>query len=692
MIDIHSAARALGHKVVGKNRTQGPGPDRRKGSTSLTVQFGDEFPDGFSVHSFSGRPWQEVKDYVRQTIGMDEWKPSRGNEDRGSAFLVNSFEGYGRDERGEFVEWHRIDHYSDGTTRPYHWKIDGWERGLGDKPCIPYNPDKADSIAGADDIWLIHGEWNADVLNSALQMDGWNAFATTYPTVDDAQPDGSFLYHLAGKNVYVVESGTARGNAFARRFAKALGVNVVKLPDTRVIIDVLNDDASRSALWDSALNPSKDYVHESEAPESSIEEPETVRRIKRTKFTPIDIKSIAPREWIYGTHLIRRYVSLTAAPGGLGKTSLGMVDAMAVALGQPLYPDMHIHGDRPRNVWYWNGEDPQDENLRRTAAAIIGFGIDQDKLSETFAIDSGRDMPMRLCKMAKGDAELDEDMFLELEQALIEDNVEALFLDPLVSIHEANENDNGAMGMLIKRLSLVAQRANCAIEIVHHVRKPSQGHAVATSVNDARGAGALLGGVRSARVLNVMDKETAELCGFSEEERLSCVAISDGEKSNMSAKKGSQLWRRIEGVALENGTPEYPRGDNVAVVKYFELPDAAASHLDMSTAHEIMESIMKRDTSTRPKNDGKRAPDDWLGYKLLGKLGGDIRNKEHLSAVERFLKNREKDGDIVRRSAKGEYGRKNEYYALPWQVESDNAVDTRESPSHKSEINNGDFF
>lgn len=664
MIDIHSAAKALGGHVHG-GKIHAPAPNHSKRDRSLIVSFNPNAPDGFSVHGFAGEPWQELKDYVRERLGIEAWKPTRGRDDNGPVFVAKSY--VYRDQHGH--EYHRIDHLSDGSTRPHYWNVDGWERGLGDRAPIPFDlPDLID----APEVWLVFGEANAELL-----CGGFGVVATTYPTIDEQEPDASFLFHLRDKTVHVLDAGSARGGVFARKFAKAIDVPVVKLPEG---VRTLREFAQDQDADISALVIAGDYVHESEAPETSIEEPETVRRIKRTKFTPIDIKSIAPREWIYGTHLIRRYVSLTAAPGGLGKTSLGMVDAMAVALGQPLYPDMHIHGDRPRNVWYWNGEDPQDENLRRTAAAIIGFGIDQDKLSETFAIDSGRDMPMRLCKMARGDAEIDEELFEELEQSLIEDNVEALFLDPLVSIHEANENDNGAMGMLIKRLSLVAQRANCAIEIVHHVRKPSQGHAAATSVNDARGAGALLGGVRSARVLNVMDKETADLCGFSEEERFSCVAISDGEKSNMSAKKGSQLWRRIEGVALENGTPEYPRGDNVAVVKYFELPETAAAHLDMSTAHEIVESILKRDTTTRPKQDGKRAPDDWLGYKLLGKLGGEIKNKEHLNAIERFLKNREKDGDIVRRSAKGEYGRKNEYYALPWQVESDNVVPITSRP------------
>ena len=90
------------------------------------------------------------------------------------------------------------------------------------------------------------------------------------------------------------------------------------------------------------------------------------------------------------------------------------------------------------------------------------------------------------------------------------------------------------MGMLIKRLSLVAQRANCAIEIVHHVRKPSQGSGACGKLHQLMMLVALVhcwvAFVRRA-FSNVMDKETADLCGFSGKKRLSCRCLPDGEKS-----------------------------------------------------------------------------------------------------------------------------------------------------------------
>ena len=38
-----------------------------------------------------------------------------------------------------------------------------------------------------------------------------------------------------------------------------------------------------------------------------------------------DPASIPPREWLYGTRLIRRFVSVLAAPGGAGMAEAGTV-------------------------------------------------------------------------------------------------------------------------------------------------------------------------------------------------------------------------------------------------------------------------------------------------------------------------------------------------------------------------------
>jgi hypothetical protein len=87
-------------------------------------------------------------------------------------------------------------------------------------------------------------------------------------------------------------------------------------------------------------------------------------------FRPFDVAKLPPRSWLYGKHYQRRTVSLTAGPGGMGKTSNDMVEAIAMVTGRNLL------GEQPEErlrVWFHNGEDPRDEIDRRLAAICQHF-------------------------------------------------------------------------------------------------------------------------------------------------------------------------------------------------------------------------------------------------------------------------------------------------------------------------------
>jgi hypothetical protein len=50
--------------------------------------------------------------------------------------------------------------------------------------------------------------------------------------------------------------------------------------------------------------------------------------INATPFRWVDPSTIPRREWLYGSHYIRRFVSVTVAPGGAGKSSLAIAEAL----------------------------------------------------------------------------------------------------------------------------------------------------------------------------------------------------------------------------------------------------------------------------------------------------------------------------------------------------------------------------
>ena len=55
-----------------------------------------------------------------------------------------------------------------------------------------------------------------------------------------------------------------------------------------------------------------------------------------TPFQWVEPALIPPRPWLYGRHLLRKQVSVTFAPGGVGKSSNSIVEALAMASGKPI--------------------------------------------------------------------------------------------------------------------------------------------------------------------------------------------------------------------------------------------------------------------------------------------------------------------------------------------------------------------
>jgi RecA-family ATPase len=60
-------------------------------------------------------------------------------------------------------------------------------------------------------------------------------------------------------------------------------------------------------------------------------------------------------------------VSATVAPGGLGKSSLVLAEAVTMASGREL---LGVKSPKPLRVWYVNLEDPREAIERRASVCI----------------------------------------------------------------------------------------------------------------------------------------------------------------------------------------------------------------------------------------------------------------------------------------------------------------------------------
>lgn len=632
MIDRSYAAKQLGGDLT-PNGVVCPGPGHSARDRSLSVSFDPGAPEGFIVHSFSDDDAIACRDHVRGRLGLPEWKPAKSERTHPlmTKPVVVCHYIYHDDIGDPYL---RVTRMSDKSFRQSHWEIDGWETGKPKGAPVPYR--LPDIIARPDEtVWLVEGEKDADSL-SALGL-----LATTapggggnFPTTPD------FGQWFDGRKVIAIMDNDATGLKWRERVTLAISdVTHLTMPTPhKDVSDWLKSGGQRDLLEAMAAHP------------QAVDMPVDLDTIDPTPISPtpfqwVNASNIKPREWLYGDHLIRKFVSLTVSPGGLGKSSLALVEAMCMASGRELLKDT-VHEPEPLRVWYWNGEDPQEETQRRVIAAAKHYGLKPDDFASRLFTDSGREQPIILGEVGREGITINEDLFLAIEKTMIENRIDVFMADPFVSAHRMGENDNNAIDAIIKRLGTLADRTNAAVEIVHHVRKPAKAEDV-TDVNDARGASALIGGVRSARVLNVMPVDLAREAGIPDDLRLRHFSVSNG-KANMSAKASQASWRFLESVCLDNQTG-FRKADNVGVVTHYDLPEAVQDAVDLSGAENAMRLILSLDDMVRHWSGKGPKPRNWLGHRILEDLNVHDEAKEPV--IQKLIRSWLKEGIIVTRSA-----------------------------------------
>jgi hypothetical protein len=282
-------------------------------------------------------------------------------------------------------------------------------------------------------------------------------------------------------------------------------------------------------------------------------------------FVPFDPATLPPREWLYGRHYQRRTVGGTVAPGGVGKTTLCMVEGVAMATCRNLL------GEQPTErlrVWFHNGEDNIDELNRRLAAICQHFDIPMEELRDWWFMTSGNEVPLRVAK-GYSNLVIDTRLIKCITEAIGDNKIDATILDPLVTLHGVPENDTGKMDTVVRIFAGIADQQNCAVELSHHTRKLLAGSTADYALDDMRGASALKDAMRAVRMLNLMTKADAEGVGIPEFERTSYFRV-DRVKGNNAAPPSAAIWRKFVNVDL-------PNSDEVGVVVPWEFPGQGAA-------------------------------------------------------------------------------------------------------------------
>ena len=257
----------------------------------------------------------------------------------------------------------------------------------------------------------------------------------------------------------------------------------------------------------------------------------------------------APRvepDWVL-PGLPRRDVGMIAAPGGTGKTRLGLQMAIGVALGTGWpWPGW---ARPPGRVLYLAAEEHADtlvDRLRAIAHATAMPAQDMDLLDERLDLHSMVAIPGACLSSMGAEGPLTVALF-----GLPARRYRLIVIDPLASFAGVDaENDNASATRVVKYLRAVGGSTGAAILVVHHVAKAAILNGQTHLAVSARVAVALTDGVRWQAQLTRPADDQAEATGDPGASRQLIVAkanhVRDGQTAWLRFGPDGVLWEAEE--------------------------------------------------------------------------------------------------------------------------------------------------
>jgi 5S rRNA maturation endonuclease (ribonuclease M5) len=509
----------------------------------------------------------------------------------------------------------------------FHLEGGKWVPGKPSGPKVPYR--LPELLKAADStVLVVEGEKDADRLASL-------GFHATTASEGAGKWTADLNEWFKGKRVYILPDHDDAGHKHAQLVARnlygvAAEVRVARLPrihDTEDVSDWMDRrDGSADELIE-LMRAAPVWT-----PEPVIEEPG--RKLFREPYRLRPAGDIPPRRFAYGRHYVGGFMSATIAHGAVGKTSLVIVEGLAMATGRPL---LGIQPPGPLRYAYGTGEDPQDEVDRRLTAAALHHGVTTADVSDRLFVDGSQNAPIIMARQDRNGVQIAMPVVQMSWGPFAPIALTCSLIDPFVSSHAVGENDNGAIEQVVRQWRDIARETGCAIDLLHHPRKTGGAE---VKVEDSRGAGSLIAAARAVRVLNVMSEDEATKAGV--EDRRWYFRVDSGGKSNLSAPAACAEWYRRQSVHLENG-------DDVGTVERWNMPKPfdGVTKADLLAVQTLVASGRWRE------NHQAR---DWVGKAVAEVLSLDVNIKRDRVRILTLVKTWIANAALVVVTAKDEKG------------------------------------
>ena len=380
-------------------------------------------------------------------------------------------------------------------------------------------------------------------------------------------------------------------------------------------------DGARNKGWTPPPDPVKERMQKQSQAVSNADD-ENAMQSWPTPYNIFDAFTLPRREWVYGYDYIKKYISVTASAGGIGKTSAIIVEAIAISTGKDL---LGVQVKEQTNVWIINLEDPISEMQMRTIAAMQHYGITPEDVRGKLFMDGEDTMQITLAAESR-DGLITNDALLEhITRKVKENNIGVIIIDPFISAHLVNENNNGSIQAVVAMLRKLARDTNSAIQLVHHIRK---GNGDDATIDSVRGAGSLIGAARAARVINRITPDDAMALGVDEHDALGIFAVDDG-KANLAPPSDKRIYRRMLSVEIANG-------EHIGVATEFKLPDLFDG-VTTQNARNVQAVVAEAEANQTPFKANVQAK-HYVGQAVADELKLDLEKPGDKAKVKSIVK------------------------------------------------------
>ena len=297
------------------------------------------------------------------------------------------------------------------------------------------------------------------------------------------------------------------------------------------------------------------------------------------------------RSWVTDLHL-RGAVSMTIAAPGTGKSTLAVVNALAIVTERRDIASFEKL-ERPGAVLFVSNEDGVEEIERKIVATMKDRSLTQADWKHPIKVS-----PTRLVFVEKDNksAFVPTLALIEFAKAVRAINeatpVALLIVDTLLSVSRGADPNGGAdMGAPSACADILAKGLGCAVELIHHSSKDRSG--IAGDLNSALGSIVTMTGLRGAVTLTRPTEKDRTAFGWTEAEAKRRIVLT-GAKANQGPEAARRWFefRAIQIDAEDERDPTLPVREEVAtLVPIFPISPVASQNT--VTADEAFAVLVK---------------------------------------------------------------------------------------------------